>query len=146
MCCCCCCCRVTFSSMEIKRVPLTNLELILWCYLPNPSARAGCDTRSNFKQSLTGLNSEFSFSWTSCLTKAEELSLPYYLPIAGGRIISQEYLCYVKCNQSRPGFELVSPCSFPKTVTIKPRASPHPLIVFNTIWENPPHTHTEART
>ena len=39
------------------------------------------------KRSLTGLNSEFSFSETSCLTKAEELSLPYYLPIAGGRII-----------------------------------------------------------
>ena len=30
--------------------------------LPNPSARAGYDTRSNFKRSLTGLNSEFSFS------------------------------------------------------------------------------------
>ena len=28
----------------------------------NPSARAGYDTRSIFKQSLTGLNSEFSFS------------------------------------------------------------------------------------
>ena len=40
-----------------------------------------------FKQSLIGLNSEFSFSLTSCLTKAEEPSLPYYLPIAGGRII-----------------------------------------------------------
>ena len=33
------------------------------------------------------LNSEFSFSYTSCLTKAEEPSLPYYLPKAGGRII-----------------------------------------------------------
>ena len=32
------------------------------CYLPNPSARAGYDTRSIFKRSLTGLNSEFSFS------------------------------------------------------------------------------------
>ena len=40
-----------------------------------------------FKRSLTGLNSEFSFSETSCLTKAKEPSLPYYLPIAGGRII-----------------------------------------------------------
>ncbi len=40
-----------------------------------------------FKRSFTGLNSEFSFSLTSCLTKAEEPSLPYYLPIAGGRII-----------------------------------------------------------
>ena len=28
----------------------------------NPSARAGYDTRSIFKWSLTGLNSEFSFS------------------------------------------------------------------------------------
>ena len=33
------------------------------------------------------MNSEFYFSSTSCLTKAEEPSLPYYLPIAGGRII-----------------------------------------------------------
>ena len=56
-------------------------------YLLNPSARVGYDTRSIFKRSLTGLNSEFSFSKTSCLTKAEEPSLPYYLPIAGGRII-----------------------------------------------------------
>ena len=38
----------------------------------------------NFKRSLTGLNSEFSFSLTSCLTKTEE---PTILPIAGGRII-----------------------------------------------------------
>ena len=53
----------------------------------NPSARAGYDTRSNFKRSLIGLNSEFSFSQTSCLTKAEEPSLSYNLPIAGGGII-----------------------------------------------------------
>ena len=33
------------------------------------------------------MNSEYSFSYTSCLTKAEEPSPPYYLPIAGGRII-----------------------------------------------------------
>ena len=36
---------------------------------------------------LTGLNSEFSCSLTSCLTKAEEHSLYFYLPIAEGRII-----------------------------------------------------------
>ena len=35
-----------------------------------PSARAGYDTLSVFKRSFTGLNSEFSFSLTSCLTKA----------------------------------------------------------------------------
>ena len=51
------------------------------------SAREGYDTRSVFKRSLTSLNSEFSFSKNSCLTKAEESSLPYYLPIAGGIII-----------------------------------------------------------
>ena len=31
-------------------------------YLPNPSAQAGYDTKSIFKWSLAGLNSEFSFS------------------------------------------------------------------------------------
>ena len=40
-----------------------------------PSARAGWDIMSIFKR---GLNSEFSFSQTSCLTKAEEISLPIY--------------------------------------------------------------------
>ena len=50
----------------------------------NPSARAGYDTGPIFlKRSLTGLNSEFF----SCLTKSEEPSLSYYLPIAGGWII-----------------------------------------------------------
>ena len=90
----------------------------------NPSTRAGYDTRSIFKHSLTGLNSEFSFSQTSCHTKAKEPSLPYYLPIAGGRIIG--FIPFprvlVLCNQSRPGFELVSPCPFPMTITITPWA------------------------
>ena len=44
-------------------------------------------TKSILKRSLTGLNTGFSFSLTSCLTKAEEASLSYYLPIARGRII-----------------------------------------------------------
>ena len=60
-----------------------HMVLILFT---NLSAQAGYDTRSIFKQSLAGLNSEFSF-WTSCLTKAEEIGLSYYLPIAEGRII-----------------------------------------------------------
>ena len=30
----------------------------------------------------------------------------------------------MKCNESRPGFELVSPCPFPTTITITPRAPP----------------------
>ena len=66
-----------------------NCNLNHFIIFTSPSARAGYDTRSIFKQSLTGLNSEFS---------------------------------YVKCNQSRPGFELVSPCPFPTTITITPQA------------------------
>ena len=44
----------------------------------------------------------------------------------------------MKCNQSRPGFELVSPCPFPLTNTITPRAPPnkwqlllHWVTIFN---------------
>ena len=71
----------------------------------NPSARAGYDTRSIFKRSLTGLNSDFSFSETSCLTKAEEPSLSFYLPTAGGRIIGfiprVLVLCEIQSASSR---------------------------------------------
>ena len=40
----------------------------------------------------------------------------------------------MKCNQSRPGFELESPCPFPMTITITPQAPPaldrkHPSLV-----------------
>ena len=74
----------SLTEVKIQRGILQGDAL---SYLPNPSTRAGYDTWSIFKRSLTGLNSEFSFSLTSCLTKAEEPSLPYYLPKAGGRII-----------------------------------------------------------
>ena len=37
-------------------------SLTFFVLFTNPSARAGYDTRSIFKRSLTGLNSEFSFS------------------------------------------------------------------------------------
>ena len=46
----------------------------------SPSTRAGCDTMLIFKQSLKGLESELFFSYT-CLTKAKEIGLSYYLPI-----------------------------------------------------------------
>ena len=52
----------------------------------NSSRQVGCDTRLIFRRSLTGLNSEFSFS-TGCLTKVKEPSLPHYLLTAGERII-----------------------------------------------------------
>ena len=57
-------------------------------YIANLSARAECDTRTIFKQSVTDLNSEFSVSYTGCHTKVKEPSVLYYLPIAGGRIVT----------------------------------------------------------
>ena len=44
-------------------------------------------TRLIFKQSKIGLNPEFFFFLTSCLTKAKEHSLSYYSPIAKGEIL-----------------------------------------------------------
>ena len=59
--------------------------------------------------------------------------MPYYFPIAGGKILwiifSQRYKRFVKCDLPHLGFELVSPCSFPTTMAI-------PLRVPST------HTHT----
>ena len=51
------------------------------------AVQVGYVTRSIFKRSRTALNSEFSFSLTGCLNKAKESSLPYYLSVAGGRIV-----------------------------------------------------------
>ena len=69
-----------FSTLE------RNYTGITYSYLPTPPLGQDMTQGQFFKWSLTGLNSEFSFSKTSCLTKAEEPSLPYYLPIAGGKI------------------------------------------------------------
>ena len=87
-------------------------------YLPTPPHRQDV-TQGQF---LAEFKSEFSFSNTGCLTEARENSLPYYLPIAGGRIIGSIpfprilVLCEI---QSR--FELVSPSPFPTTINITQR-------------------------
>ena len=41
--------------------PYTCTYTHIHMYLPNPSARAGCNTRSFLKRGLTGLNSAFHF-------------------------------------------------------------------------------------
>ena len=87
-----------FSSLRLIAKPrLKNPVTHTWSgvnvFIPFPilftqPLRSGrIRNKVDFYAELTGLNSEFSFSLTSCLTKAEELSLSYYLPIAGGRII-----------------------------------------------------------
>ena len=54
-------------------------------YVSNPSTMAGCDTRSGFKWNKSGLNSKFSFSSVSCLTKAKESYLLYYFTHSWGK-------------------------------------------------------------
>ena len=49
---------LTFTSGEDG----INIYIYISSIFTNPSARAGYDTRSIFERSLTGFNSEFSFS------------------------------------------------------------------------------------
>ena len=53
--------RDPFQPIYLSIYLLQSTSIYLSIY-PKPSARAGYDTRSIFKRSLTGLNSEFSFS------------------------------------------------------------------------------------
>ena len=51
-----------FTQNNTKRISNWKTSGFEGIIFTNPSARVGCDTRSIFKRSLTGLNSEFSFS------------------------------------------------------------------------------------
>ena len=56
--------KMCFSyTLEIELSALEQEQVNMFVTIfTNPSARAGYGTMSIFKQSLTGLNSEFSFS------------------------------------------------------------------------------------
>ena len=54
--------RMTQVIEWILKLQPQRSGFYLMILFTNPSARAGYDTRSVFKRSLTGLNSEFSFS------------------------------------------------------------------------------------
>ena len=81
------CCDADKRKTRRIQKRLIEKHIYLINHIYPPSAWAGYDTRSIFKRSLTGLNSEFSFSYSSCLTLAEEPSLSYYLLIVGRKII-----------------------------------------------------------
>ena len=69
-----------FNQIELKNSILCLFAMIKYecIYL----LWAGCDTILIFQQSLTGLNSEFTFPPTGLYPKVEEADLPYYLFIA----------------------------------------------------------------
>ena len=77
---------VNRSTLVHRSVGGQSLTSIIHIY-PTPPLGQDMTQGQFFKRSLTSLNSEFSFSKTSCLTKPEEPSLPYYLPITVGGII-----------------------------------------------------------
>ena len=63
--------RIMHTSMSCRKPSLNKKNTVVRCFFfvktslilfTNPSARAGYDTRPICKRSLTGLNSEFSFS------------------------------------------------------------------------------------
>ena len=54
--------NVTLCKSLLRTTLKKKKKLFIKVLFTNPSARAGYDTRSVFKRSLTGLNSEFSFS------------------------------------------------------------------------------------
>ena len=107
---------------------------------PTPPLGQDMTQGQYFKRSLTGLNSEFSFSYTCCLTKAEESSLPYYLPIAGGRIIEfipfprVLVLCEMQSVSSRIWTRVAVSISYDDNhyttgTSIKPRAPQLPWVI-----------------
>ena len=77
------------TSQVLQKMSYLNFQwlIFMYLYLTNLSVLVGCDVRSIFKRGLTGLGSEFCVFLTGCLTKAKELSLRYYLPLVGGRLI-----------------------------------------------------------
>ena len=96
-------------------------------------SRPGCDKRSVFKRSLTGLNSEIFFSLISCHTKVKEPSFPYYLNI-GGRIVGlmpfTRVLVLREMQTAHSGFELESPNPFSKTIIVTLGAPPKSQFVL----------------
>ena len=53
-------------SLQVTAEDVGGISTAPYLY-PTPSSQPGCDTRSIFKQTIAGLNSEFSFSKTGLM-------------------------------------------------------------------------------
>ena len=72
--------------MYKKDLALNDLQ---WLIAIKPNQNKQDVTQGQFLCGVyTSLNSLFSFSKTGYHTEMKESSLPYYLPIAGGRIVA----------------------------------------------------------
>ena len=91
---------------------IKNMYVFVYIFT-NPSAQAGCDTRSIFKRILTGLNSESSFSLTCWHTKVKEPSLLFthiWMENSWNHKFPKSISTMWNAN---PDFELGSPFPFP---------------------------------
>ena len=61
----------------------TYINIYIHIFIQPLVPQARCETRSIFKLSKTSLNSDLSFSWTGCLTKAKEPRLSKYSLLVG---------------------------------------------------------------
>ena len=96
-------------------------------YLPIISATGRKRPKVNFKHTTTGLNLEFSFSSTSCLTKVEKPSPFYYLPQNEGGKWIHAFRKGIRANwnkQLHSGFELWLPNPFPIMITVTLSTTP----------------------
>ena len=65
-----------------RSLPRKGCPEYIFMYLPNLFPMNRVQHKDNFfKRRFSGLNSELSFSYTSCYTTVEEPNLPYYIPI-----------------------------------------------------------------
>ena len=104
-----------------------NLAAFRECIYLTPPLRAWYDTRSVFifKQSKTCLDSEFTPPWLVAKPRLKNPVYPssYLWLVEGGKEKIASYFSWghkhkVKRRQLRPGFELASPITFPKTVNV----------------------------
>ena len=108
--------------------------MYFFMYLKTPQHERDL-TRSVLKQNPTGFEFIFPSPRMVAAPRFKSPVFPYYLLITVWRIVGfvsfpRILVCYVKCKQPHPGFELGSPYPFPTMITIKQ------LI----------HTHTHTRT
>ena len=107
------CFRMMERKLFLKTNSLVYLILRKWhsllCIYPTSLPQGGYHTRSLFKWSTAGLNSEFSFLWTGSLIKAKEASLLYYLSIAGWR--TAEFIPFPRTLMLNATKNLIQDCN-----------------------------------
>ena len=75
------------KGMSINDGAMDSNDVLSFNYvLPDPPPTSKIWHKVNFKQSIASLNLEFSFSYTNCLTRAKEHSLPQYLSVASRKM------------------------------------------------------------